>query len=132
MLITPLMNKIENYVPKLRGGTSKVQECQGKKSIFMSTYSGNLRQLELGEEDRTPALLQLYECVPQGEVDLFWTRISLDMSERVEGILTLLDELSTYKKQLHPLSTNRCPKACVYKVSFSYRVTFYFDSERPM
>lgn len=58
MLITPLMNKIENYIPKLRGGTRKVQESQGNKSLFMSNYSGNLKQPQLGDRERAAALLK--------------------------------------------------------------------------
>lgn len=125
--ITPFVNQLETYIPKLKGGINKVLEDQGHKSQFVCNLSGLLKQPELGDGAREQELQILYKRLPIGEIHLFWSRYKLDASDKILGVITLLGEVPSLRKVVDPLYTLR-QSQCTYHshISFSGAITLCF------
>lgn len=121
MSISPFLNQIETYVPKLNAGTNTILNEQGNKCFLLSNYSKTLCQPELEGDKNEVNLAKLYDQIPNNDIDLFWSRAQLDVPERVQGIITLLGEVSSIRSQIHSICTNRTPQACSKHINFSYK-----------
>lgn len=127
--ITPFVNQLEKYIPKLAGGLSKFKDKRGSKAQFISTTSANIKQPELGEnEDRKVALQELYYKIPEGDAELFWSRYSVNSVEKLLGVVALMGEVPTNKRMADPLFTFRRSQCCSkkYRVPYIGATSLYF------